>query len=639
MNMIFKKMIEFICNLKSINTVEQLTVFEKGVNDYIMGILSNKNNIENLNKNYQKINNELLLFDPNSMKEIILGNYDPSIYDKKIFPDLQYYTLSNIDNYDTFVKKFQSSKENEKNYTLINLLLRKDEELTENAINMKALENLNKLTNLLINIYSFNISREDAKNRIFKNEWRDIIDKYNDIAKKMIFNNEEDFDKEYVKPFIQSWDIIKKKCIQYKCKILGENKKQQYLDMDINLPICFFLVDNGDIDGGMYLASAYQRLIEWQNAFLDLIISKNNMNGILNSYVPQLEQQINIQDATKDEIINIDDKTYQSLETLITSSSLRNIFSKDNTITYKNYNDIIYNYDYIEEELGKIILPGLKKFKPEEIKFVIYLYEAFRGDDKSSITQYNDKYIQKSLSKEEKKILNELLKNNTTAKLFTDIFSSLQILMNEIIKENYAQDTLIYDIIEKLQNYIINILNKELVDLLKTTKEQYMNEKVFTINNLVPIYEYFEALCWPQIRKNILEDYTLILTEESKKHVIDYFKKNENQKKIINIQEFTFALRRLISRYLAGSRQEIDIKSDLDLILYINKNEFWSKEIADIDEKDKKKEEKLGDDFEIINTEDTQADEKKGEEQILNIFEDEEKEEEEDENDEPRGDY
>jgi hypothetical protein len=689
--MIFIKMNEFICNLKTVNTVEQLTDFEKRVNDYIMGILTNNINIENLNKNYQKINNELLLFDPNSMKEIILGNYDPSIYDKKVFPDLQYYTLSKIDNYDTFVKKFQSSKENEKNYTLINLLIRKDEELTENAINMQSLENINKLSNMLINLYSFNISREDAKNKIFKKEWKDIIEKYNNIAKKIIFNNEAEFEKEYVKPFIESWNLIKKKCVQYGCKILGENKNQQYLDMNENLPICFFLVDNGDIDRGMYLASAYEHLIQWQNAFLDLIISKNNMNGILNSYVPQIEQQINIQEATRDEIININDKTYQSLETLITSSSLRNIFTKDknkeNNIVYKNYNDIIYNYDYIEEELGKIILPGLKKFKPDEIKFITYQFEAFRGDDKSSITQYNDKYIQKPLSEEEKQILGELLKNNNV-KLFNDIFNSLLILMNEIIKENYAQETLIYDVVEKLPNYFINALNKELLDLLKDTKEQYMNEKIFTINNLVLIFEYFEALCWPQISKNILEDYTLISSEESKKHVIDYFKKNENQNKIINIQEFTFALRRLISRFLAGSRQEIDIKPDLDLILYIDKNEFWSKEIADNDEKynelvkichkdikignawdlynaldgdiilnkyiekSKKKENENNDDdnmkkedkkenkYDEINTDETQADEKKGDEQEGNNFDDdEEKEGEEDENDEPRGDY
>ena len=571
--------------MKTVDTVDQLTSFEKKVNEYIMALLSNKQNIENLNKTYQKINNELLVFNPNSMKEIILGNYDPSIYDEKSYPDLKYFTLSKLDNYDSFVKKFESSKENEKNYTLINLLIKKDENLTQNAINMKSLESINKLTNMLIGIYSYNISREDAKNLIFKKEWGKIIDKYNQISNNIIFNNEEEFEKDYVKPFIQSWDLIKKKCVQYKCRILREHEKQQYLDMNVNLPLCFYLVDNGDIDGGMYLASAYQNLIEWQNTFLDLIISKNNLNGVLNSYISQLEQQINIQEATKDEIINIDKKTYQDLEGLINSSSIRNIFSKDNNnITYKNYNDIIYNYDYIEEELGKLILPGLKKFKHDEIKFVSYLYEGFRGADKSSIlTQYNMKYQEKSLSEDEKQILSELIKNNNI-KLFNEVFSSLQILMNEIIKENYDQETLIFDIIEKLPNYII--LNKELIDLLRRTKEQYMNEKIFTINSLVPTFEYFEALCWPQISKNILEDYTLILSEESKKHVLDYFKKNENQKKIINVQEFTFALRRLISRNLAGSRQEIDIKSDLELGLQIWNNEYWCKEIADNDEKD-----------------------------------------------------
>ena len=586
MNMIFEKMNLFICNLKSVDTLEKLYAFEKSVNDYIMDIITKKENVDNLNKNYHKINSELLVFNPNSIKEIILGNYEPSIYSQKEYPDIQYYTISKIENYDSFVKKFQSSKENEKKYTLINLLLKKDDDLTQNVINMKNLDNINKLANMLITIYSFNISREDGKNLIFNKEYDNIIAKYNEINHNEIFKKTEDFDKDYVQPFIKSWEQIKTKCIQYKCRILREGQKQQYLDMKPDLPVCFYLVDDGDIDGGMYLASAYQKMIDWQNNLLNLIISKNSMNGILNSYLSQLEQEINIQEATSDEIINIDDKTYQSLEALISSSSIRNIFIKgeDNNIRYKNYNDIVYNYDYIEEELGKIILPGLKRFKPGAIKFITYLYEGFRGDGNSSLlTNYNDKYKLKPLSEEEKESLGELLKINSV-KVYNEIFSSLQILMNEIIKENYDQETLIYDIIEKLPNYII--LNKELVNLLKNCKEQYMDEKIFTINSLVSIFEYFEALCWPQINKNILDDYTLVLSEESKKHVLDYFKKIENEKKIINIQDFTFALRRLISRYLAGSRQEIDINAQLELILHIGKNEFWSKEIADNDEKD-----------------------------------------------------
>ena len=66
-------------------------------------------------------------------------------------------------------------------------------------------------------------------------------------------------------------------------------------------------------------------------------------------------------------------------------------------------------------------------------------------------------------------------------------------------------------------------------------------------------------------------------------------------------------MRRLISRYLAGARQDIDIKSDLELHLQNVKNEFWSKEIADNDEKDNElaaiciKDIKIGNSFDLYN--------------------------------------
>ncbi len=71
-------------------------------------------------------------------------------------------------------------------------------------------------------------------------------------------------------------------------------------------------------------ASAYQHLIELQNLFINEIISKNSMKGILNNYVSQLEQEIDIEDATKD----IYDDTYKILNELINSSSIRNIFTE-----------------------------------------------------------------------------------------------------------------------------------------------------------------------------------------------------------------------------------------------------------------------------------------------------------------------
>ena len=579
MNMIFNKLSDSIINLKSVDTVDKLNAFEKEINNYIMDLISKKENIEKINKDYQKMNNEIVSFDPQSIKEIILANYEPSIYNQNSYPDIQYYSVSGVQDFNTFVNAFNSSKENENKYSLINILINKDDDITQNALRMKSLENINKLTNIMLSIYSFKIGREDAKEKIFKNELGHIIDTYNEVNPNKI-NNEEEFLKEYVNPFIKSWDLVKDKSVQYKCRILRDlDKGQKPLDMTIDNKLSCFLVDDGDIEGGMFLASAYQNLIDWQNAFVNLIIAKNNMNGILNSYVVLLEQEIDIQDAAKEDIINIDDKTYKSLNDLIHHSSIRNIFGQDNKINYKNYNNISYNFEYIEEELGKVILPGIKKFKNNKIKFITYLFEGFRGDSSSILVEYNSKYPPKQLTDEEKNALYDLLKNNNNRNFNKDVFASLQILMNEIIKENYDKDHLIYKIIESLPNYII--LNQVLVKFFRDKHDFFMDEKVFTISSLVTIFEYFEALCWKDIKTSILPDYQLELTDEAKKFILNYFEEIKDKETVINKQNLSSALRKIISRSLAGTRQEIDIKPEAKLSLYINKYELWGEELVE----------------------------------------------------------
>ena len=51
-------------------------------------------------------------------------------------------------------------------------------------------------------------------------------------------------------------------------------------------------------------------LVKCQNNFIDNILLHNHTNGVLNSYKAQLEQEINIQDASDEEITNISDKIY-----------------------------------------------------------------------------------------------------------------------------------------------------------------------------------------------------------------------------------------------------------------------------------------------------------------------------------------
>ena len=479
------------------------------------------------------------------------------------------------------MNKFKALKENENKYFLINTLIKKEDDLTQNVLNMKSLSNINKLSNTLLNIYSYKISRDDWKNLKLKDQIDNIVEIYNEMNPIKI-ERPNIFTEEFIEPFIKSWDMIKSKSVQYKCRLLRDLEAgQQPLDMTIDLPLCFFLVDDGDKDGGMFLASAYQHLIDWQNNFIDIIIGNNRLKGIHNSYVSQLEQEVEIQNATKDEIIDIDEKVYKTLNELISTTSMRNIFSKDNKINYKNYNDIIYNLEFIEEELGKIILPGIKKFKKDKIKFITYLYEGLRGGNSTILVDYNMKYEQRELNEREKNDINELLQANNNNKFYSDVFSSLQILMNEIIKENYEKTHLIYKIIENLPEYII--LNPHLVKMFKNSFE-FGDLQMFSIDSLVSIFEHFEALCWNSIKKNILLDYKLEVSEETKKYVIDYFEANKDKEKMININNFTKALRQLISRSIAGSREETDIKTDAELKLYLGREDLWPKQFIGNDD-------------------------------------------------------
>ena len=209
MNMIFDKIINIIINLKSVDNLDQLYSFEKEVDKYINSIISKKEEKEKINQDYQKLKKNILNNNPNNIKEIILEHFPPSLYDHNSYPDFQYYILSKGQNFDNFVRKFQSSKENENKYALINMLVKKNEDLTQNVIKMENLENINKLENILINIYSLKITREEGKEKIFENELEYIIKQYSEINNSVKINKEQ-FIEKYINPFLESWNKIKK---------------------------------------------------------------------------------------------------------------------------------------------------------------------------------------------------------------------------------------------------------------------------------------------------------------------------------------------------------------------------------------------------------------------------------------------
>ena len=98
---------------------------------------------------------------------------------------------------------------------------------------------------------------------------------------------------------------------------------------------------------------------------------------------------------------------------------------------------------------------------------------------------------------------------------------------------------------------------------------------------MISIFEIFEALNWEEIKKYILIVYKLEIPEDTKTKIIKYFETNKHKEKLINKNNITSAIRKFISRYLSGTRQEFDIKYDSELKLYLFIADLWPKNIED----------------------------------------------------------
>jgi hypothetical protein len=165
-----------------------------------------------------------------------------------------------------------------------------------------------------------------------------------------------------------------------------------------------------------------------------------------------MEQTIDVQKAKKNEALNFD-KVTKNFTEYIYENSKRNIFRKDNTINYMNYKQFVFDFDQIEKYLGALILPGKVKFNNHEnLKFVTYTFEEFRGNKSSVLTDFEEKYVQVPLKLETKQIIYDIIKEkyNGQNEELSNILFSLQLLMYYITQERQNEKDEIKTIIGDL---------------------------------------------------------------------------------------------------------------------------------------------------------------------------------------------
>ena len=562
-NIIFKDLSKLLKEYEITKTENDRENFENKVEELIKQTLEK---YPEYSKKYTEENQKLSDLDIKSLKTYMTELTHPSSesYSEKEYPLFRYFNYTKYKSEDDMYKRMNE----ENRYPLIKQFIVGNPEVR----NLSYLLNFNEFTNYMVNYYSFKISRDYAKENALEDE---------DVVKK------KDFNKKF-KNFTEAWDHIKKYSIKYQCREEMEVKESfSKKDKLIN-----FLIDNGEMKNGMYLAAACQKFIEWQNLFLQPILDVNMYDGILHNYANTISKTIPVYEAKKEQIVLIKERfqnygKYIDFHDLIYAYSERNIFGENGKINYSDYNTFVYDYDRIEEELGKIVLSGVCCFDKEtKLNFMIYWGEGFRGGNSQMLIKLYGKYKQIDLKKEEKEIIynyiSKMNKNNPERDGenknydFKDFFASMQMLIFYLTERGVMAEK------EKINNVIKN--SPSYLKLSEDCISFFDNEgKDFELNKIMSLFCFFEHLCFNDLAETLQNEYKASIPEDIKNKIIEKLIKNPDKEDKIPIKSLGTATRRLISRYLAGKMQVTDIKEDRPLANDLSREEFWEEKIGKLE--------------------------------------------------------
>jgi len=554
MNMIFRKLSNLIKDCKMLKNLKQREIFEKEVENLIEECIKN---YPDFSIKYNDENKKQLELNNQDIKTIIaqLIPVTEDIYPENEYPMLKYFNLTKYKTKEDLINRMNNSQ----NYPLLNQILLDKPEMQK----MKYIPIFNEFTNLMVENYSFKISREYAKNNNLENE--------------DIYKNDKEFQKK-VSSFIKAWNEIKCEAIKYQCR-----EEMPIKELKPSNKLIDFLIDNGDLGGGMYLAAACQNFISWQNSFLQPIIDANTSNGILNCYVDNMKRKIHLHKAKNDNILLINDRfsksKYLNENDIIYSFSERNIFNNDGKINYYDYNSFVYDYEAIEDELGKVILPGVCLFEGEkELNFVTFWFEGFRGGRSQILIDLNSIYPQKILEEEDKKSIVKYIERMNKEKVngydFKDFFGSIQLFIFYLTQKGDIEDNVTVDnVIKNAPTYL------KVSDDFKNFFEK--EGKNLIIEKIMNLFFFIEHLCFEYSIKTLQKEYKKEIPKDLQNKITGKLLNKEKLNEAYSIKDLGAAVRRFISRYLAGTMQELEIKEERKLNEELSREDLWDESISE----------------------------------------------------------
>jgi hypothetical protein len=540
MNQIFPKLMELINKCEFFNKMEERNKFEDNVEMIIKECINNYKSYKNryIIENYkiENINKE-------EFKVIVNELVPPKEYDKKQYPMLEYFMLTKYPNKQSFTNILKRMDEivYKNKYPLISQLLFSN----YNTEKLKYLSDFNACSNLLLNNYSLTISRREAKRLTLYN---------GNILKLNGGKNEAIIDK-----FIDIYNKFKDDAIYYK-----ENKKMETKTLTKQDFLIYYLIDDYEVGYGMHIASLYQSFIHWQNSFLKPIADAIAKNKNYNFYSNDLEMKIPIQDAKDKHILSIDEEIF---ENKIIQYATRDIITDKKESDYLNYNWFNYDFDLIENELGKLFLYDKCSFKEESLKFMIYKYE----NNSKILTDFYKNYSQKKLSDEERTTFLDFFERKYNNNNYKEFFDTL-LLLFFYLNDNQMKEE---ETIDKLLDNIKNSINISISSFKEFRSFFQQNE--ITINKLYDIFvcgenNYLDKK-WEDILENLNDKFKKDIKEKEKIKI-----KLNNYKNIKNLIE---VIKRYVLRFLIITEDNESLKNiDIQLLIpELGRSDLWAPDV------------------------------------------------------------
>ena len=564
MNLIFEDLSELIKNCKLIKTNKERENFENEIEKLINKIIEN---YENNSKTYLEVNIEQLQLNKDNMKSLVLENFDVDLYKENLYPFYKYFLMTTYPSEKKLLLELQKIPEYEKKYPILTAYLEiiqgkikgedniiRDENyyLPQKEELIKYLPEFNEFSNLMIDIYSYKISRKEAS--------------------KIKLNTEEIYEynkggfKDSCDKFINIWKKIGPYAVKYEDQILNEKILKSDMTLD------YFLNDievKDNVKGnGMYIASAYQNFIDWQNNFLNKLIEPLRNNPFLNHFLKNIEKKIDVQKAKKVNVLNFS-TVKESFSEKIFENCKRDIFIDDQKINYINYTKLIFDFDSIENYLGIELLVNKTRFNDyKKLKFVTYCYEGFKENKNSIFVEFEKFYEQKTLDL------------NSKQKIYDNIIEMIQ------QKDDYSKillsiTLLLYHLTQEIKNPKdeINVILKDLPFYVNISDEAktFFQKFEFKVEELIGINSLIEIITFEPMQKYLKEEYKEILDNKTIDEIKGYF--SQSKFSVIKRYDLCSACRKIILRYLINISDEIDGNEKNSLEIYLNREELWKKEI------------------------------------------------------------